>query len=302
MSATITAKQVQELRERTGAGMMDCKKALTENGGDAEKAIVWLREKGIMKAAEKAARVAAEGLVEIKISPEKNVGVAVELNSETDFVAKNEEFVALAKEAATVALKHRPTTIEQLAELKTAQGDTLQERLTNLVAKIRENMKFRRVETVSTNSGVVVGYVHMGGKIGTMVVVEGGKGPQVEEAAKDVAMHIAAASPKYLAPADVDKEELEQERSIARKKLEEQNKPANIIEKIVDGQLRKFYQEVCLVDQLFVKDTEKTVTQYLKSVDPNLTIASFVRFKVGEGIEKKKSDFAAEVAAQLEKH
>jgi elongation factor Ts len=297
MAVQISAGQVKDLREKTGVGMMECKKALEENGGDMEKAIVWLRERGMSRAAKKADRVAAEGVVEVVVNAAGNAAAVLEVNCETDFVAKNEEFRQLVRDAAELALKNNCNDIEKLADMKLASGVSIKDTITGLIQKIGENMRLRRVLTVSAPNGHISSYIHMGGRIGTLVVLEGKK--DVAELGKDIAMHIAAASPRYLVRQDVDKSELDQEKDIARKKLIEEKKPEAMIEKILDGQMNKFYKEVCLVEQAFVKNPDISITKLLESADKNLKISRFVRYALGEGIEKKQENFAAEVAAQL---
>jgi elongation factor Ts len=296
---TITAGMVKDLREKTGVGMMECKKALEENSGDMEKAIVWLRERGMSRAAKKADRVAAEGMVHFHISPKADAAVLLEVNCETDFVSKNEEFRNFVTESAKVALDNKINDIDKLSTMKLSSGTTVDETIKGLIQKIGENMKLRRVQVVSTSSGQVFGYSHMGGKIGTLAILEGAQSPQVSEVGKDIAMHIAAAFPKYLTRTEVDVTELNQEREIARKKLIEEKKPEAMIEKILEGQMNKFYKEVCLVEQAFVKDPDQSITKLLEKTDKNLKLTKFLRFQLGEGIEKKQENFAAEVAAQL---
>lgn len=297
--ADISATLVKELREKTGVGMMECKKALQETAGDLEKAIVWLRERGMSRAAKKADRVAAEGVVCVQVSPDSTSGVVLEVNSETDFSAKNADFRNFVNAAALVALKNNAPSIEALAEMKMPSGDTVGATLTALIARVGENMRLRRVKVVRAQKGTVAGYTHMDGKIGTLVCLEGGQGESVQAMAKDLAMHVAAAFPKYLTSKEVDTSELEQEREIARKKLLEQGKPADLIEKIMVGQIAKFYKEVCLVEQAYVKDPNVSVTQLLKSSDQPLQLTAFARFQLGEGLEKKQDNFADEVAAAV---
>ena len=299
MTVTITANQVKELRERTGVGMMECKKALTENEGSMDKAILWLRERGLSRAAAKSTRAAAQGVVEIAISPDQTAGIALEVNSETDFVASNPEFKAYAKTIAELALSKKAKSIDEIKNLKLTTGKTAQETLTEMVARIGENMQLRRVSMLHTNSGVVAGYVHGGGKIGVLVAVDGGKGDQVIAATRDIAMHVAASSPRYLQASDVPASELEQEKELGRNKLLEEKKPAEMVEKILAGQMQKFYKEICLVDQPFVKDPAIAVAKYLTGVGATLKVASFIRFGLGEGIEKKEENFADEVAKTL---
>ncbi len=296
----ITATQVKELREKTGVGMMECKKALTENNGDMEKAIVWLRERGLSRAAKKADRVAAEGIVEVMVSPDQTSGVVLELNCETDFVSRNPEFTAFAQSVAELALREKIADVEKLGALKYAKtGVSVNDQLSNLVTTIGENMKLRRVSLLQCPGGVVAGYSHMGGKIGTLVAIDGGKGEKINEVARDLAMHVAAAAPKYLISTEVDVSELEQEKEIARKKLREEKKPDNLIEKILEGQMKKFYKEVCLIEQAFVKDPDITVAKLVEQSGAGLKLKGFLRFALGEGIEKKSENFADEVAAQL---
>lgn len=295
----ISASQVKDLREKTGMGMMECKKALEENGGDFDKSIVWLRERGMSRAAKKADRVAAEGIVEVYINDDQNAGVALEVNCETDFASKNENFRSFAHDAAILALKNRATSVEELGTQKFATGKTVQDTLTDLIQKIGENMRLRRVSIQSSSNGTVAGYTHMGGKIGTLVVLEGKKGAETTTLGKDIAMHVAAAFPRYLNSDQVNKGELEQEREIARKKLVEEKKPEAMIEKILDGQMKKFFKEVCLVEQAFVKNQDEQIGKLVEKNGVKLT--AFTRFQLGEGIEKRQEDFAAEVAAQLNK-
>ena len=289
----ITSALIKELRERTGAGMLDCKKALEQNNGDIEKSIDWLREKGIAKAAKKSGRIAAEGLVFGAVTPDRKKGAVLEFNSETDFVAKNEEFKSFGEKLVELSLKHDVTSEDELKALD-VDGKTVDFVLTELIAKIGENMNLRRVKTVNT-TGFLETYIHLGGKIGVLLDLNGEATPENIEKAKGVAMHIAAMDPKYLAPEEVTTDDLDREREISRKQLEEEGKPANIIEKILDGKMRKFYEENCLIKQKFVRDDSVTIEDFIKP----LTINGFTRFKVGEGIEKDSVDFAAEVAAQI---
>lgn len=292
--AEITAKLVKELRDRTGAGMMDCKKALGETNGDIEKAIDLLREKGIAKAAKKSGRTAAEGLIFDGVSADHKTAVVLEFNSETDFVAKNEEFKALGAKMVEIALRPEIKTIE---DLKAAEidGVTVETTITNLIAKIGENMSLRRFEKISTE-GFVTTYNHLGGKLGVIVEMSGETTDENVAKAKDIAMHVAAMDPKYVDRSVVTTDDLDREREISRKQLEAEGKPAQIIEKILVGKMNKFYEENCLVDQIFVKaENKETVAEYAGDIK----VVSFARYKVGEGIEKEEVDFAAEVAAQL---
>jgi elongation factor Ts len=289
----ITAAQVKELRERTGAGMLDCKKALQETDGDIEKAIDYLREKGIAKAAKKAGRTAAEGLIFTAQSADNKKAAMLEFNSETDFVAKNDEFKNFGEKLINIVLNNDINTVGELKAFE-VEGKTVETLITELIAKIGENMNLRRVEKV-TAEGFVTTYNHLGGKIGVIVNMTGEATEENLVKANDVAMHIAAMDPKYLTPEEVTTDDLDREREIARKQLEEEGKPANIIEKILEGKMRKFYEENTLVKQKFVKDDKISVEQYLGDIK----IVGFSRYKVGEGIEKEEVDFAAEVAAQL---
>ncbi len=292
----VTAAQVKELREKTGVGMMECKKALTENEGDLEKSILWLRERGMSRAAKKAGRTAAEGMVEIYVTDDQQTGVLVELNCETDFVAKNDDFKTFARNIAKLAIDKKSSNVEELLGME-LNGATVKDSLANLIAKIGENMNLRRVQVCTTSNGVVSGYSHMGGKIGSMIVLEGATGNDVSALGKDIAMHIAAAAPRYLVESEVDASELEQEKELAKKKLLEEGKPEELIEKILMGQMGKFYKEVCLTKQAFVKDPSVSVEKMLKASGTNTSISTFARFQLGEGIEKKTENFAEEVAA-----
>lgn len=293
----ITAAQVKELREKTGVGMMECKKALVENDGDLEKAVLWLRERGLSRAAKKADRVAAEGAVEVLINKEQNAGVLVEINCETDFVSRNEDFKSFASAVANLVLETGVEDVEKLSEAKLASGETVAQQLTNLISKIGENIKLRRVKALRTENGTVAGYSHMGGKIGSLVVIGGATGVEALELGKDVAMHVAAAAPKCLKPEEVDASLLEQEKELARKKLLAEGKPENMIEKILIGQMSKFYKEICLLEQPFVKEPKTSIKKHVTETIKGAELSGYVRFQLGEGIEKKKEDFAAEVAA-----
>ena len=287
----ITTALIKELRERTGAGMLDCKKALEENGGDIEKEIDWLREKGIAKAAKKSGRVAAEGLVFAAVSADRKKGAILEFNSETDFVAKNDEFKNFGEKLVQLSLEHDLTSEDELKAFE-LEGKKVEDNLTELIAKIGENMNIRRLKLVSTD-GFIETYIHLGGKIGVLLNVSGEATPENVEKAKGVAMHVAAMDPKYLNSEQVTADDLEREKEIARHQLQQEGKPENIIEKILDGKMRKFYEENCLVNQKYVRDDSVTIEKFIA---PS-SIISFDRFKVGEGIEKEESDFAAEVAA-----
>ena len=287
----ITTALIKELRERTGAGMLDCKKALEENGGDIEKAIDWLREKGIAKAAKKSGRVAAEGLVFAAVSADRKKGAILEFNSETDFVAKNDEFKTFGEKLVQLSLEHDLTSEDELKAFE-LEGKKVEDNLTELIAKIGENMNIRRLKLVSTD-GFIETYIHLGGKIGVLLNVSGEATPENVEKAKGVAMHVAAMDPKYLNSDQVTADDLEREKEIARHQLQQEGKPENIIEKILEGKMRKFYEENCLVNQKYVRDDSVTIEKFIA---PS-SIISFDRFKVGAGIEKEEADFAAEVAA-----
>ena len=286
---TITASLVKELRERTGAGMMDCKKALVETGGDAEAAAELLRTKGQAKAEKKAGRIAAEGCVQIALAD--NRVVVMEVNSETDFVAKDENFSAFAASAAQLALETQAADIETLLETMTPAGITLEEARKNLIAKIGENISVRRFTPI-VSAGDIGVYQH-GTRIGVAVDITGGD----EELRKDVAMHIAAVAPACISEADVPAEELDRERRILTEQAEQEGKPADIVAKMVEGRLRKYLADITLVGQPFVKDPDFTVGKLLKQ--KGATVNAFVRIEVGQGIEKKQEDYAAEVDAQV---
>ncbi len=294
--AVITAGLVKELRERTGAGMMDCKKALMENDGDMDKAIDYLREKGIAKAVKKAGRIAAEGLIFDAVSADHKRAVLIEFNSETDFVAKNVEFKEFGKKLAEIAITNNVKTIEALNEAEIEAGKTVAQAVTDLIAKIGENMNIRRIHETEAKDGFVATYSHLGGKLGVIVELSGEATEANITKARDIAMHVAAMDPKYLNSSEVTTADLEHEKEIARKQLEAEGKPAQIIEKILVGKMNKFYEENCLVDQIYVRaENKETVAKFAV---PS-TVLSFARYKVGDGIEKKEENFAEEVAAQI---
>lgn len=297
--SNISASLVKELREKTGVGMMECKKALAESDGDLEKAVLWLREKGLARASKKSGRVTAEGLVHFIISPDHKQAAIVEVNCETDFAARNHEFVQMVEGIAAAALKSQANDIDSLGKAKLGEG-TVSDTMTALIAKIGENMTLRRVAFLKSDQGVVVGYSHMGGKIGTLVALSQGQGKaEALEVGKDIAMHVAASAPKYLNSESVQVGELDQEREIARKKLLEEGKPEAMVGKIVEGQVKKFYKDVCLLEQPFVKEPKSSVSEWFKTTGIGGEILGFQRFQLGEGIEKAATDFAAEVAAQI---
>jgi len=289
----ITAALVKELREVTGAGMMDCKKALVETNGDMEAAVTWLREKGIMKAAKKESRIAAEGVC--KFLFDGNKAVVYEVNSETDFVAKNEKFQALVEKIGKAILACNANNDEAALEAS-YEGETVKDMLVNATATIGEKISLRRVNLIEkTDSQVFGGYVHMGGKIAVVSVLEGGD----EATAKDVCMHVAAMSPKYLCRDQVDADFLAKETEVLRQEILNEGKPAAIVDKILVGKVQKLLKGICLVDQEFVKNPDVTVGQYAKSA--GASILSYIRLEVGEGIEKRKDDFVAEVMAAVNK-
>ena len=292
----VTAAQVKELREKTGVGMMECKKALTENGGDIEKAIMWLRERGLSRAAKKAGRVTAEGMVAVAVSGDLKAGVALEVNCETDFVSKNVDFQKLSQELAEFALESKISSIAELNEAS-MNGTKIADLVTSKISTIGENIQLRRISIVEAPNGVVSAYSHMGGKIGSLVALDGAAGDDVKALGQDIAMHTAAAAPRYLKSEEVDASELEAEKELARKKLQEEGKPADLIEKILLGQMNKFYKEICLLDQVFVKDSNYSISKLVKEKGQGASLTAYCRFQLGEGIEKKQEDFAAEVAA-----
>ncbi len=300
--ATITAKMVGDLRAKTGAGMMDCKKALTEADGDMEQAIDLLRKKGLSAAAKKSGRVAAEGM--IAATGDGKRGALVEVNSETDFVAKNDAFQAFANGVAEVTLSENPADVDTLKGLAFPGSErSVGEELTHQIATIGENMNIRRFARLESASGVTASYVHGGGKIGVLVQLDAEKGddPQVAETARMLAMHVAAANPQYLCRADVPADVVEREKDIMRVKAIESGKPENIVEKIIEGQINKFFGEICLLEQVYVIDTDKKVGKVVealaKELGSQVTLTAYSRFQLGEGIEKKEDDFAAEVAS-----
>lgn len=287
----MNANDIKALRDKTGAGFSDCKKALEETNGDMEKAIDWLREKGISKAAKKESRIAAEGLCNILV--EGNKAVIVEVNSETDFVAKNSEFQDLCTLITKSILDADVTDYESALNLNTSEG-TIKDVIVNLVAKIGEKLSFRRFEKIVKNDNENFGaYLHMGGKIGVLVLLEGAN----PEVARDVAMHVAAMNPQYITREEISEEVLEKEKNIIKEQAINEGKPADIAEKMVAGRISKFYKEVCLNEQPFVKNGDITVEDYVKQ--NNGKIIKMVRFEVGEGIEKRNEDFAEEVMKQI---
>jgi elongation factor Ts len=306
--AEITAALVKELREKSGAGMMDCKKALTETAGDLEASIDWLRSKGLSKAAKKADRVAAEGLVAVAVRDQGAgmAGAAVELNAETDFVARNELFQTAARDTAKAALD-TDGSIDAIGAAKLASGETVQDRITNLIATIGENMMVRRAARFTVEKGVVATYIHNAaapelGRIGVLVALESeGDKTKLNELGRKIAMHVAATQPLSLSTDDLDPAAIERERAIFSEQAAASGKPAQVIEKMVEGRIRKFFEEVVLLKQAFVMNPDQTIEQLVadtgKGLGAPIKLVAFTRLALGEGVEKPKDDFAAEVAA-----
>lgn len=301
--AAFTAQDVKTLREKTGCGMMDCKKALTNADGDMDKAIDFLREQGLAKAAKKASRIAAEGVAYATTNADASVGVVIEVNAETDFVAKNDSFMEFVKACAQTVIEQNPADVDELLTLKAAGSEqTVAELLQEKIQTIGENIKIRRFERME---GACVAYVHAGGKIGVLVnfTTDVAVNDEFVAYGKDVAMQIAALNTPYLTEADVPAEVIEHEKEVMRQQVINEGKPEAIADKIVMGKIGKFYKENCLVDQEFVKDNKQTIKQYTnntaKDLGGNIEIAKFVRFEKGEGIEKRQDDFAAEVASMV---
>jgi elongation factor Ts len=302
--AEITAAAVKELREKSGAGMMDAKKALVECGGDMEKAIDLLRTKGLAKAEKKSSRTAAEGLVALVTEGTK--GVVVEINAETDFVSRNDDFQKFVGKVGHIALKNSHANTEELLAAAYHEGKSVKDELTNLIATVGENMNVRRVALLEVKQGVVAGYVHNVlapglGKIGVLVGLESaGDAAKLQALGKQIAMHIAAAFPKFLDVSSVDASELERERNVLKEQAVAQGKAADIAEKMVEGRIRKYYEEVVLLEQIFVVDGETKISKLLENakadVGAPVQLTGYVRFQLGEGIEKEQEDFAAEVA------
>lgn len=298
--SNITASLVKELREKSGAGMMDCKKALTETNGDFEAAVDWLRTKGLAAAAKKAGRVASEGLVAAAHEGSK-IGAVIELNSETDFVARNDIFQNLVSSVANAGLKAKD--LDELKSVKLETGKTVEEEVTSNVATIGENLSLRRMERLSVENGQVISYIHNAvvpgmGKIAVLVAIESDSNEdKITEVGKQIAMHIAAARPISLNTDGVDPEILEREKAIFIEQAKSSGKPDNIIEKMVEGRIRKFYEESVLLEQTFVMDNKTKIKDVVKTISPNAELKAFARFELGEGIEQEETDFAAEVAA-----
>ena len=291
--ATITAQMVKELREKTGAGMMDCKKALTQVDGDMDAAIDFMREKGLSSAAKKADRIAAEGVANILV--QGNEAVILEINAETDFVAKNEGFQTLVKEISEFLLVAKPASVEEANASKLDSGLTVAEHISNAVAKIGEKITLRRFEIrTKTDQDAFGPYLHMGGRIAVLTVLEGSTD---SDSAKDVAMHIAAMNPKYISRDAVSADEVENERKILTEQALSEGKPENIVAKMVEGRLGKYFEEICVLDQAFVKNSDQKVGEFVKSTGG--TLVEFIRYEVGEGMEKREDNFAEEVMSQV---
>ncbi len=288
----ITASMVKELRTSTGAGMMDCKKALVEADGDMAKAVDILREKGLSQAAKKASRIAAEGAVVSYVSDDEKIGVIAEVNCETDFVGHNENFQTLAKAIAAQIAAVNPADVEALLA-SAMDGKTVKDVVTEAIANIGENISIRRFTRYESAEGKVYSYIHGGGKIGVLVDIKGGDA----ELGKDIAMQVAAANPSYMDRSEVSNEELEHEKEVLREQALNEGKPVNVVEKMVMGRVNKYYKEVCLIDQPFIKDGDISVAKLLQS--KNAEVARFSRFQLGEGIEKKQDNLAEEVAKQI---
>jgi elongation factor Ts len=304
--ANISAQLVKELREITGAKMMDCKKALVETDGNIEKAVEFLREKGLADAAKKSGRVAAEGIVKTYISDDKKTGAVVEFNCETDFVAANDEFIAFADRLAQMVTETSVNSVEELLNEKFDADTIVSDALKALIAKLGENMTVRRFAKFNIEKGIVKSYIHGGGRIGVLVELACDTATDaLDEIAKELCMQIAAANPLFLSKEDVDSESIEKEKEIYRVQALNEGKPENIVEKMVNGRIQKYYKEVCLLEQLWVKDGDKTITKFLaeksKEIGSPVSVTRFVRYERGEGIEVEKVDFAAEVAAQMGK-
>lgn len=302
----VTAKLVKELREKTGAGMMDCKKALTECDGDLEKAVEVLREKGLAAAAKKSGRVAAEGIVSTYISEDMKNGSIVEFNCETDFVSVNELFVELANNLSKQAAFSNVSTAEELLEERYIADESklVKDVITELIAKLGENMNLRRIAKLSVDKGFITSYIHGGGRIGVLVKLACEKeDAKLAEIAKDVAMQVAATNPLFLNRDGVDTDTLEKEKEIYRVQALNEGKPEKVVEKMVMGRINKYYKENCLIEQLWVKNGDYTITKYLqeqsKEIGADITVEAFVRYEKGEGIEKKEEDFAEEVQRQM---
>jgi len=294
-------KDIKELRERTGAGVLDCKKALDETDGDIEAAIDFLREKGMSEAAKKSGRVAAEGIVDVLINDERDKGIIVEVNSETDFVAKNERFQDLVSSISEHIMLSNAENLEQLNAEKWFKDEskTVETIIKEAIAGIGENINLRRYEKIETD-GFLYGYIHLNGKIGVLAEFEGEKTEEALNTAKNISMHIAASNPEFLSREDVDEEVVEKEKAIIKEQLKNEGKPDHILDQIVEGKINKFYTQICLLEQEYIRDTDLQVQDVLDESD--VAVKQFVRYELGEGIEKKQEDFAEEVMAEVNKN
>lgn len=300
----VTAGMVKELREKTGAGMMDCKKALIEADANMDRAIDILREKGLSQAAKKSDRIAAEGLVGMVIAEDGKHAAIAEVNSETDFVAKNEDFQNFVANVTKVAMDKNPSDLSELLSSEYETGTTIESKLTAMISKIGENMNVRRFSSLSVETGRIVGYIHGAGKIGVLVKLEANSdSDKLDDLGKDIAMQVAAMNPRYISRDDVDQDYIAHEKDILVQQALNEGKPQKIVEKMVEGRLQKQLQEVCLLEQTFVKDSDKTVKDIVnetaKALGTDIKVVSVERFEVGEGLEKKSENFADEVAKQL---
>lgn len=293
----IKASDVKQLRDISGAGMMDCKKALAETSGDIDAAVDFLRKQGLSAASKKAGRVASEGMVLARAKG--NVGVLIEVNSETDFVSKNDKFKLFVNDIAQIILERNPLDVEALQSLPFDGGQTVGEALSSLIATIGENMSIRRFVRAEVDDGIVASYVHGGGKIGVLVGIKATETDNMRSLTRDFAMHVAAANPQYISRQNVPEDAVARERAVLAERAAASGKPEQIIGRIVEGQIGKFYSEICLLEQSFVKDTDRTVGEVLADVQRDAEVVAMYRFQLGEGIERKDSDFAAEVAAQV---
>lgn len=301
----ITAKMVAELRERTGVGMMDCKKALVKTDGNIEKAIEILREKGLAAAAKKAGRIASEGLISAYITDDQKLGAVIEFNCETDFVAKNDEFIAMSDNLAKQAALSKAENIDELLLEKYIANEeiTVKDAITALIAKLGENMNLRRFKRISAKDGIVASYIHGGGRIGVIVNVESDKDAVLAEVAKEMTLQVAAANPLYLNKEDVSVDALEKEKEIYKQQALNEGKPEKVIEKMIIGRIQKYYKEVCLMEELYIRDQDINVRKFIeqksKENGSEIKVVKFARFEKGEGIEKKEEDFAEEVKKQM---
>jgi elongation factor Ts len=302
--AEITAAKVKELRERTGAGMLDCKNVLVETDGDIDKSIDVLREKGLAKAAKKAGRIAAEGLVRINLTPDGRQAAILEVNSETDFVAKNKDFIDFVENLSAISINEERTGLDEFLEIKYDEKRSIKEKLTDFVATIGENIHIRRVEKHEKEGTVYVGYLHGAGKIGVIIGLEtAASADEVNTLGKDIAMQVASMNPQFIDESQVDAEYIEKEKEILVQQALNEGKPKDIVEKMVQGRLKKELKETCLLEQKFVKNGDITISQYIadasKVIGKDVKVVTMVRYEVGEGIEKRQENFAEEVAKQM---